>query len=144
MIKQKKASHYFTQVLLGFLMTLVSVVGIIAQNNKGSIIGTVKDPNDAVLVNAKVVVTNNATGDSTETTTNENGDFSVTNLDPGSYKVTASSSGFKTLVLSKVSVETNSRLPLGIKFTEVSGVGENVVTVDADNTPLAESETSVR
>ncbi len=144
MFKKNKISYYLTQALCGLLVTLFCSLGIMAQNNKGSIIGTVKDPNAAVIANAKIVVTNTATGESVEATSNETGDFSVTNLDPGSYKVTATATGFKTLVLSKVKVETNSRLPLGIIFTEVSGVGDNVVTVDAESSPLAESETSVR
>jgi hypothetical protein len=114
-----------------------------AQNNKGSIIGTVKDLNDALVPNAKVVVTNNANAETREVTTNEGGDFAVTNLDPGNYKVSVEASGFKTLVLTNVTVETNSRVPLDVKFTAVGGAGDNVVTVTAD-APLVESETSVR
>ncbi len=113
------------------------------QNNKGSIIGTVTDPNGATVATAKVVVTNNANGDVTETTA-EGGDFVVTNLEPGKYKVSIEASGFKKLVLANVTVETNSRVPLAAKFTEVSGVGDNVVTISAESAPVTESETSVR
>lgn len=131
-----------------FAMTLfcLFVLGSIAfaQSNKGSIVGTVKDPNDAAVPNAKVVVTNNANGESREITTSDTGDFAVSNLDPGNYKLTFEASGLKTLVLSSVTVETNSRVPLDAKFTEVSGVGDNVVTVTSDSAPLVESETSVR
>lgn len=114
-----------------------------AQNNKGSIIGTVKDPNDAVVPNAKVTVTNTANGETHELTSNDNGDFAVTNLDPGKYQITIEAGGFKKLVLTNITVETNSRVPVDAKFTEVGGVGGNVVTVAAD-APLVESETSVR
>ena len=115
-----------------------------SQSNKGSIIGTIKDPNDAVVPEAKVIVTNNANGESIEVTSSSEGDFTVTNLDPGNYKITIESSGFKTLVLSSVTVETNSRVPVDIKFTDVSGVGDNIVTITADSSPLVESETSAR
>ena len=115
-----------------------------AQNNKGSIIGTVKDPNDAVVPNAKVKVTNNANGETRETTSDDSGDFAITNIDPGNYKITVEAGGFKTLVLTNLTVETNSRVPVEARFTAVSGVVDNVVTVSADSAPLVESETSVR
>jgi Carboxypeptidase regulatory-like domain len=144
MIKQKKASYYLTQVLLGILITLISVIGIIAQNNKGSIIGTVKDPSDAVIPNAKVVVTNNATGENRVITSGDSGDFFVTNLEPGNYKVSVEASGFKKLVFASVTVQTNARVPVEAKFTEVTGAGDNVVTISADSSPVVESETSAR
>lgn len=119
--------------------------GIInAQSNKGSIIGTVKDPNDAVIPNAKITITNNANGETREATSSDSGEFTAANLDPGNYKITVEASGFKTLVLASVTVETNSRVPIGAKFTEVGGVGDNVVTITTDSAPLVESETSVR
>jgi hypothetical protein len=115
-----------------------------AQNNKGTIVGTVKDPNDAVVPNATVVVTNNANGESRSVTANDEGDFTVTNLEPGNYKVAVEAAGFKKIVFTNVTVETNSRVPVEAKFTSATGVGENVVTVTTDGAPLAESETSVR
>lgn len=115
-----------------------------AQSNKGNIIGTVKDPNGAVVVNAKVTVTNNADGRSREVATNDNGDFAVSNLDPGNYRILIESSGFKSIVLASVTVQTNSRVPVNVAFTQMSGVGENVVTITTDSAPVLESETSVR
>ncbi|MEZ5425346.1 MAG: TonB-dependent receptor [Pyrinomonadaceae bacterium] len=115
-----------------------------AQKNVGSIIGTVKDPNDALVPNAKIVVTNNATNISRETTSDDSGNFTVTNLEPGNYKVTVEASGFKTLVLSSVTVETNARVALNTVFTELSNVEGEVVNVETDSAPLVESETSVR
>src|SRR5215204_1410711 len=105
LIQQKKVFLYFF-LLLCFVIFSGTVF---AQSNKGSIIGTVKDPNDAVVPNAKVTITNNANGETRETTSNEGGEFTVTNLDPGNYKVTIAASGLKTLVLASVTVETNSR-----------------------------------
>lgn len=115
-----------------------------AQKNVGRIIGTVTDPNGAVVPNAIVVVTNNATGISRETTSSQGGDFAVTNLEPGNYSVTISFTGFKTLILSNVTVETNATVPVPSKFTEIVGAGENTVIVESDAAPLVESETSVR
>ena len=127
------------------LVCVLALSGTInAQNNKGSVVGTVKDPNDALVPNAKIVVTNNANGASREVTSDEGGEFAVTNLDPGNYKITIDAGGFKTLVLTSVTVETNARVPVDVSFTEVSGAGDNTVLVTADGAPLVESETSVR
>ena len=75
-----------------FCLALLSVVTM-GQNNKGSIIGTVKDPNGAGIASSKVVVTNNANGETHETTA-DGGDFAITNLDPGNYKVSVEAAGF--------------------------------------------------
>lgn len=134
---------FFLSLML--LLCVFSFSGFInAQSNKGTIIGTVKDPNDAVVPNAKVIVTNNANGETTETTSDEGGDFTVANLDPGNYKLSFEAGGFSTLVLASVTVETNARVPIEAKFTQLSGSGDNIVTVTTDSAPLVESETSAR
>jgi Carboxypeptidase regulatory-like domain/TonB dependent receptor len=138
---QKKAVFLYSVLLLCFVILSGTVH---AQSNKGSIIGTTKDPNDAVVPNAKVTIANNATGETRETTSSEDGDFSFANLEPGNYKITVEATGLRTLVLSSVTVETNSRVPVDAKFTEVSGVDNSVVTITDDSAPLVESETSVR
>ncbi len=138
---QKKSILLF--VTISFCIVMLSGITF-AQNNKGSIIGTVKDPNDAVVPTAKVVVTNNANGQSREASVSDTGDFALTNLEPGNYKVSVEAGGFKTLVFTNVTVETNARVPVDAKFTEISGAGDNVVTVNSDGAPLVESETSVR
>jgi len=137
----EKKNSLFAMLLL-FLLLGAGTIN--AQSNKGSIVGSIKDPNDAVIPNAKVTVANNATGESREVTSNDEGDFTVSNLDPGNYKITIESSGFTTLVLASVTVETNSRVPIDAKFTQVGGAGSEVVTINADSAPLVESETSVR
>ncbi len=142
MINTKRKSVFSGMTLMLCLFILGGTV--MAQSNKGSIIGTVKDPNGALVPNAKVTITNNADGQTREITTNESGDFAVPNLDPGNYKVTIESSGFKTLVLASVTVQTNARVPVDSTFTEISDAGENVVTITTDSAPVVESETSAR
>lgn len=142
MNKTLKKSVFFCMALMLCLFALSNIAN--AQSNAGSIIGTVKDPTGAVIPNAKVTVTNNADGQTREVTSNDGGDFAVPNLDPGNYKVTIESSGFKTLVLASVTVQTNARVPVDSTFTEVSGAGENIVTVTDDSAPVVESETSAR
>lgn len=143
--EMSKITKSFLFVLCAALLTVGFFnTAAYSQSNKGSIVGTIKDPGDAVVPDAKITVTNNATGEAVEVNSSGEGEFTVTNLDPGNYKVTIEGSGFKTLLLSSVTVETNARVPVDAKFTEVSGSGDNLVTITADSAPLVESETSVR
>jgi hypothetical protein len=118
-------------------------ISALAQSNKGAIVGTVKDPNDALVTNAKITVTNAKTGEVRDVESGGEGTYTVTNLEPGDYNVSAEAQGFQTVNIERVQVETNSRLPLDIKFSAVAG-GVGAVTVTAESAPLVESETSVR
>ena len=100
---------YSSKILL--ILTLLTTATF-AQSNSGSIIGTVSDPAGAVIGGAKVTITNNATKEVKEVTAGEGGEFTVTNLEPGVYSVRVESAGFKTLLYSTVTVETNARVPV--------------------------------
>lgn len=130
-----------TPQLLAIIL-LISTAAM-AQNNKGAIVGTVKDPNDALVANAQVKVTSVKTGEVRTADSTEEGTFTVTNLEPGAYNVTVEAAGFQAVTIEAVQVETNSRLPLDVKFANIAA-GSASVTVTAESAPLVESETSVR
>jgi hypothetical protein len=132
-------AYTFLLALLVFAFATVAP----AQNNKGAIVGTVKDPNDALVANAQVKVTSVKTGEVRTTDTSEDGTYTVTNLEPGPYNVTVEGSGFQAVTIEAVQVETNSRLPLDVKFASVASTSSSV-TITAESAPLVESETSVR
>jgi len=131
-------------VRLAFLSVMIFTFAIaaVAQSNKGTVVGTVKDPNEALVTNAKVTVVNRATQESREATTGDDGTYVVSNLEPGRYRVTVEAPGFQSVVFEDVTVETNARLPLDVTFAVAGGAG--TVTVTAESAPLVESETSVR
>jgi hypothetical protein len=126
-------------VLLGLLLA----TSAFAQNNKGAIVGTVKDPNDALVAKAQVKVTSVKTGEVRTADTSDDGTFTVTNLEPGAYNVIVEAAGFQAMTFEGLIVETNARAPLEVKFSNVAGSSASV-TVSADAAPLVESETSVR
>src|SRR5262245_43806240 len=88
-----------------------------AQNTQGAIVGTVKDPQDALVANAQVKVTSVKTGEVRNAESSDEGTFTITNLEPGAYNVTVEAPGFQTVNIEAVQVETNSRLPLDVKFS---------------------------
>ena len=69
----------------------------------------------------KVTVTNLATQETREATTGDDGTFVVSNLEPGKYRVSVEAAGFQNVVFEDVTVQTNARLPLDVKFATITG-----------------------
>ena len=85
------------QFCLAVFALLALTMSAFAQVQNGQITGTVTDPSGAAIANAKVTVTNPATGLNVSTTTNASGNFTVRELPIGTYKVVTEASGFKTV-----------------------------------------------
>ena len=92
-----------------FLLSMLVICGlpVAAQvTTVGSITGSVKDPNGAVVPNASVTVKNSATGLVRTTTTSDEGIFTVPQLPTGVYHVTIETkSGFKKSEVTGVKVK---------------------------------------
>jgi len=110
-----------------------------AQTSTGQIIGTVLDPSGAVVAGAKVVIKNEATGISYETSTTTAGTYAVTALPPGSYIVTVTHAGFQTFTSVKnvlnvgADLEVNATLKIGSasQVVEVEASYEKLETTNA-------------
>src|SRR6202140_3090573 len=106
----------------------------------GSISGTVTDPSSAVVVGATVTAQNTATGGTLTTVTNDTGYFTFRSVPPGTYKVTITGKGFRTVEVPQVSVETSKDATLAsIKMELTSAAGETVEVVEA--APILETTT---
>ena len=74
---------------------LVGAVSVASgQTIYGRISGTVTDPNGAVLPNARVTVTNEATNFARTVNTDDSGYYVVTNLPVGTYTILVEQTGF--------------------------------------------------
>jgi hypothetical protein len=93
---------------------------------KGSISGTVTDPQGAVVSGAQVKATNTATGAPLTTTTDGSGLFHFNLIPIGEYKVEVSATGFKTSVQNNILVTSRDSNLGAIKLT----VGETNTTVE--------------
>lgn len=87
-------------VLCVFGALLLSVLPALAQKITGDIEGNVTDSSGAVVPGATITVQNAAIGLTRTAVTSNSGNFRVTDLPIGSYKVTATAQGFKTAVSS--------------------------------------------
>src|ERR1044072_2975587 len=109
-----------SQLFLLAILVVASAISAVAQNNKGAIVGTVKDPNDALVAKAQVKVTSLKTGEVRTTDTNDDGTSAVTNRKPGPSAVLVEASRFQSVAGEAVQVQTNSRQPLDVKFANVT------------------------
>ena len=132
-------SQGFTKRFAQLCGLAVALSGLaLAQTDRGIITGTVQDPAHAVVANATITVTNNATGGVYDTKTTSAGDYSVIQLPPGFYTVTVEAPGFEKYIGTgtQVNVNTTSR----VDVTLTVGTVTQSVTVDA-TAPLLKSET---
>ncbi len=90
----------------------------------GSIQGVVLDPSGAIVPNAKLTLTNTATQVQTEATSASSGEYRFASLAPGSYKLSASASGFSQTEL-RVTLETSQNLNLPVSL-QVAGASQSV------------------
>jgi hypothetical protein len=97
----------------------------------GSILGTVTDPQGAAVAGAKVTVTNQRKGTTDQTTTNADGNYSVTHLVPDLYSVRVEGAGFKVSEQKDIQVQADAGARVDLQF-QVGGASETVeVTAEA-------------
>jgi len=132
----------FSRLFLLFIGLAAFAFPAAAQSNKSSVTGVVTDPNGALVKDAKVTLLNKATGEMREAMTSDDGVYTITNLDPATYRAEIAAAGFKGVVNDALVVQTSSRVPFDAQL-EVSAASGEVVTVTGD-APLVESESSVR
>ena len=101
------------QATLGWILVLCLAFALCASTASGqavygSIIGTVTDPQGNVVAGAKVTVTSIGKGTSQETTTNESGNYTVTHLIPGDYKIVIEAPGFKSNDIPSVQISADT------------------------------------
>src|SRR5687768_12736062 len=112
-----------------------------AQTVTGTMQGTVKDPNGAVVPGATVSIRNVETGQVRTLTTNEEGFYVATFLPLGRYDVTASGQGFGSARREGVGVLLNQNVIAD--FTLSPTVGETV-TVTTSEEPINTSNAEIK
>ena len=122
------------------LSTWCLATALLAQTQRGQIVGEVTDPSGSVLAGAKLEALNQATGVRSETVSGANGVFTFTLLDHGKYNIKVAFPGFAATTLSGVEVAAATTTTANIVM-KLSSVAEEV-TVQATGAVL-ESTTSV-
>ena len=125
-----------------FLLLAVALlcvhVSIYAQSSTATVSGLITDSTGAIVPNASVTFTNQATGIVTTATTNDAGLYRIPGLLAGQYKSSVSASGFKTEVRSDIDVQIEAQLTLSYMLSVGSTTEVVEVTASAN---LLESST---
>jgi len=126
------------RALFAMLLTLFTGCLLQAQTVTGSFTGTVFDASGAAVNGAQVTVTNDSTNFSATVVTNSSGDYTVTNLQPGTYKITIAVAGFQTSIIRQAVLLINQTARNDVHLKVGSAV--ETVSVDADP-PLISTDT---
>jgi hypothetical protein len=112
------------------VLILLAALNLSAQTFRGGIVGTVMDATGAAIAGAQVTVTNVDTGLTRTTVTGPDGNYAVTELPLGHYKVSVSQPGFKTQTASGVRVEVSANARVDVKLSP--GQVQETVNVTAE------------
>ena len=128
-IRRFVARPLFLLIVIACLLQGTTMLAQLA--GKGAISGIVDDPTGAAIPNAKVTVTNTATGVSVTATSSNGGDYTFPTLDPGSYTIKVTAPGFETQQQQNVNVNALETTTYSPKLT----VGATSETVTVTNAP---------
>ncbi len=120
-------------------LCLIGSTLVSAQGTGGRILGRVSDPTGAILGGVKVTLTNEATGVSSETTTNGNGDYGFPQVAVGVYRMEFDLTGFKKNLQRAVNVDLNQI----VTVNSVLQIGATKETVEVTSeAPLVDTSST--
>lgn len=125
-------------LLLLTLLTL-SVTTCLAQQVSATLFGTITDPANAVVPDAKVTALNPVNGRTTTTTSQSDGGYVIPYLEPADYTITVERTGFDKTEQTGVTLVVNQKSRLDIQLR----VGTVATTVETTGTaPMVETGTA--
>ncbi len=139
--RQQRSNTFAQTHLLLLLVVLMAAVSVGAQTSTtGDIAGVVTDPTAAVISGAPITLKNVDTGRATSTTTNAQGSYNFSLLQPGNYSVSANVAGFqKVLKTVTVTLGTSTTVNLQLSLSSQSqsvDVTDEVAGVETEDANL--------
>jgi len=122
-------NHAKNRFLLLPLFFVMACAGAFAQANS-EVSGIVTDQTEAVVQDAKIVLTDPATGFSKSTISGATGLYDISGLNPANYNVKVTAKGFESYAQNGIVVNVSSTARVDIKLT--IGAESQTVTVEAD------------
>jgi hypothetical protein len=120
-----------------FLLLAVFALPVFGQT--AQVTGTVADPSGALVAGAKISATNIDTGVARSSVTNESGNYLITALLPGTYRIVAEATGFRGMQREPVTLAVDQ--VARVDFAMEIGQTQQTLVVEANNVIL-ETETS--
>ena len=118
---------------LGYLsLLMLGSLTLPGQESTGTLMGTLVDPGGAVVPNVNITVTLVVTGAKRNLSAGTQGEFRFDALIPGTYNLRAGASGFKTLELNEITLDSSQIRNLGKVPLQIGAVTESMeVTAEA-------------
>ena len=135
------ARHLTSLALLTLALVAISSPRLAAQEIRATVTGTVTDQQGAVVPGVVVTARNIDTNVDSQAVTESDGGFTIRQLIPGRYKVTATLQGFKTFTRDGITLRTAETATLRISLT-LGGVEETVI-VTSGLTQVESNETAI-
>jgi hypothetical protein len=140
---RKNFTRWTASLLSAALLSLsISPLALAAQQPTGGIQGSVEDPQGAVVPNAAVTAKSKSTGLTRTATSNDEGQYQITQLPPDTYEVRVAAASFKTSVAREVTVAVGANVALDFKL-EVGGANEEVTVVGSGEAQIDRVENAV-
>jgi len=115
---------------------LLSSATLLAQTT--SVTGTVTDPSASVVPSASITLASVDTGAQRVTASDSQGRYTITQVPPGKYKITAKAAGFAEAVINDVELLVNQPATIDVKFEKL---GSTTETVQVEATAVAVNTT---
>jgi hypothetical protein len=128
-----------TSYVLAVCLAVSILPPLCAQSASGTILGSVRDSTGSAIPNATVTITNQQTGFRRDVPSDSAGDYELPYVPLGSYVVSASARGFKTVERSGLTLEVDQKARLDFTLT-VGDVSETVTVTEAP--PLVKADSS--
>src|ERR1700689_4605315 len=113
---------------------LLFAIALRGQSTNASLTGRITDPRKAVITDATVTVINTGTGIHYQGLTNGTGEYYVSNLPPGRYRIEVEKLGFKAVIQSGVMLHVQDAVE--VNFEMMLGSASESVTVAGESSPL--------
>jgi hypothetical protein len=130
----------FYIVILCLVATWVIATGH-AQNTTGDILGTLTDASGNTVASATVTVTNTGTNVARTVASSATGEFAVSLLQPGTYKVAVSAPGYQEFTVSGIQLSAGDRRRVDAKLSV--GQVSQTVQVEAEASALQTDSSAV-
>jgi len=127
-------------MMLSVCLVLLAIPMQAQVETTSSISGTVTDSTGAVVGGTAVTVKNQGTGETRNAVTNSTGYYSFLSLSPGTYSITVSMTGFKTVVVSDRVIQVAQ--PASVDVTLAVGTAAQTVNVSAAGAELISTTSS--
>ncbi len=129
--RSRRRKTLLAEIPLAILLTMILASASFAQTLYGSIVGNVTDKSNAVVADATVKIINKGTNQVRETQSNADGGFTFTAVQTGTWEISVTKQGFKTVTNANVIVSLNN-ITRSDMALEVGAVVDTVnVTADA-------------